>query len=103
MIEGLIVTLSGPELKKLCQDRVAHHLKRAKVYAEQIKGMKRNNIEAAAMTGGNPIANLESRMNDHTEEAAEMNFISAHLDMKESYRLERSDLARLGVCKTGRW
>lgn len=103
MIEGIVVTLSGTELKKLCQDRAAHHHKRAKVYAEQIKGMKRNNIEAAQVTGGDPVANLASRMDRHTDDAAEMEFVAGHLDLKEKYRLERDDLSRLGICKGRRW
>jgi hypothetical protein len=37
MIEGIMVTLTGNELKKLCNGHAAHHRKRAKVYADQIK------------------------------------------------------------------
>jgi len=103
MIEGIVVTLTGTELKKLCKERAAHHRKRAKVYVEQIKNMKRNNIETANMSSGDPIANLESRMDKHTDDAGEMEFTAAHLELKEKYRLQREDLARLGICKGRGW
>ncbi|MDP1588550.1 MAG: hypothetical protein Q8M07_12445 [Prosthecobacter sp.] len=103
MIEGIVVTLTGTELQKLCKECAAHHHKRAKIYAEQINNMKRSNIEAANMTNGNPIANLESRMDSHNDNAAEMEFTASHLDLKEKYRLERDDLARLGICKGRGW
>ncbi len=104
MIEGIVVTLTGNELKKLCNEHAAHHRKRAKVYAGQIKNMEENQIEAAHnMTAGDPLANLKSRLDSHSDDAAEMKFIAAHLDLKEKYRLQREDLGRLGICKGRRW
>jgi hypothetical protein len=104
MIEGIVVTLTGNELKKLCNERAAHHSKRAKVYTDQIKSMEENQIEAAHnMTAGDPLANLKSRLDSHSDDAAEMEFIAAHLDLKEKYRLQREDLGRLGICKGRGW
>lgn len=103
MIEGIAVTVTGTELQQLCEERASHHRKRVKIYADQIKGMKRNNIESANLSGGDPIANLESRMDKHVDDAAEMEFTAAHLDLKEKYRLQRDDLARLGICKGRGW
>lgn len=104
MIEGIVVTLTGTELQKLCKDCATHHRKRAKVYADQIKSMKENQIEAAHnMTAGDPLANLKSRLDSHTDDASEMEFIAGHLELKEKYRLQRDDLSRLGICKGRGW
>lgn len=104
MIEGIIVTLTGNELKKLCKECATHHRKRAKVYADQIKTMKKNQIEVAQhQYSGDPFENLKSRLESHTDDASEMEFIAEHLDLKEKYRLERRDLERLHICKSSRW
>ncbi len=38
-------------------------------------------------------------MERHADDTAEMEFTAAHLELKEKYRLQRDDLARLGICK----
>ena len=99
MIEGLIVTIPGPELQQLCNARTAHHRERVAAYAQQIHSMKDNDIEGMNYTGGDPLRNLTERMTQHEDEAREMEFIAKHLDLSESYRLSRDDLGRLGICK----
>lgn len=66
--------------------------------------MQENQIEPDHnMTAGDPLAILKSRLESHDDDAAEMEFIAAHLDLKEKYRLQREDLGRLGICKARRW
>ncbi|RBP38121.1 hypothetical protein DES53_112119 [Roseimicrobium gellanilyticum] len=103
MITGLVVSIQGAELQKLCKARAAHHRKRAKVYEEQIRGMKENQIEASQLTNGDPVRNLQSQLDHHLDEAGEMAFIANHLESREKYRLERADLAKLGICKGRGW
>lgn len=103
MIEGLKVTVSGEELSQLCTRWAEHHHERAKIYADQIKSMEEAKIESAVnMTNGDPIAALKSQEERHVAEASEMEFIAKHLVRTESYLLDNSDLARIGVTKR-RW
>ncbi len=103
MITGLVVTITGTELQKLCKARAAHHRKRAKVYEDQIRGMQDHLIQASQLTNGDPVRNLQSQLDHHLDEAGEMDFTASHLEPREKYRLDRTDLARLGICKGRGW
>lgn len=100
MIEGLKVTISGRELTDICEDRAAHHFKRADVYGEQIKSMESNRIEAAPMTNGDPIAALKSQRDSHSRRGNEMTFIAAHIVPDEDYLLDDRDLEKIGVIES---
>ena len=100
MIEGLKVTVDGKELVTLCKDRVRHHLERARTYQEQIVSMKQAAIEGMAYTNGDPIRALEEKRVQHESEAAEMQFISDHIDAAQTYLLNREDLVKLGITKS---
>ena len=100
MIEGLKVTINGPELVKLCTDRATHHENRAATYARQIDSMKEDAVEGMQYTNGDPVKNLEGRMSHHQRESSELTFIAKHIDKSEQYLLERQDLEKLGICKS---
>ena len=98
MIEGLKVTVRGSELRDLATERADFHASRAKVYADQIASMKANEIEAQPnYTNGNPIDNLENRRASHANQEKELRFIAAHLEIPETYLLDRDALHRLGI------
>lgn len=102
MIQGLKVTVPGPELKELCHLRSEHHTGRAKVYAEQVASMEQAKITAPNnYSGGDPVEALRKKKDEHTNSAKEMEFIAEHIDIKEDYLLERADLAKLGIVKDG--
>lgn len=104
MIEGLRVTVEGPELRQLCQDRAVHHHERALKYAAQVVSMKENAIEGMAYTNGDPVRALEDKREQHEAEAAELEFIANHVELRESYLLGREDLVKLGITKgRGGW
>lgn len=97
MIEGLKVTISGTELADLCGQRADHHAERERVYAEQIASMESAKIEGMQYTGGDPVKALADKRAQHASEAAEMRFISEHVEPEESYLLARADLYKLGI------
>ncbi len=100
MIEGLKVTVEGSELGELCESRAVHHESRAETYAKQIVSMNEDKIEGMNYTNGDPVKTLEDRKSHHEGEAAELRFIAGHLVATEQYLLERSDLQKLGICKS---
>lgn len=98
MIEGLNVTVKGPELRELCESRVEHHVERAAVYRGQIASMRAAQVEGVPnMSNGDPVLALESRLKQHENEGREMRFIANHIDTSETYLLDRGDLERLGI------
>ena len=96
MIEGLKVTVKAEELRDLCIKRADHHESRAAVYEKQVAEMKRDRVEAAPFTNGDPVAALESRRETHASEGKELRFIADHLAAGE-YLLGKEDLHKLGI------
>ena len=101
MIEGLKVTIGGVELRTLCMKRAAWHVNRAAVYAAQEKSMVSAEIEATRYSGGDPKRALRDKYEQHEAEAGEMEFIAKHLKLDADYRLDASDLSKLGISKRG--
>jgi hypothetical protein len=97
MIEGLKVTILGPELRDIATARADHHDERMRVYADQIESMQANQIEGMQYTNGDPIRALKERQATHENESRELRFIAAHIDLAESYLLDRDALRRLGI------
>jgi hypothetical protein len=97
MIEGLKVTVGGSELQKLCAARARHHEEREEVYANQIETMESNQIEGMAYSNGDPVKALKDRQAQHENEGREMRFIAEHIDLGETYLLDRDALHRLGI------
>lgn len=101
MIEGLKVTVDGTELKELCAQRAEHHRQRAKVYAVQEATMQANEIEGMSYSGGDPKRAVREKRELHESEAAELDFIAAHLVLNEQYLLDGAALAKLGISRRG--
>ena len=97
------MTIPGAELRGLCEERAAHHAERVVVYQQQVDSMKDAKIEAMQYSGGDPVKALQDKRDGHQTQADEMTFIAAHVDVSESYLLDRSDLERIGVVRTGRY
>lgn len=97
MIEGLKVTVNGHEVITLCENRAAHHRERAKVYADQVTSMEKNQIEGMNYSGGNPLDNLRQKQEQHEDSAAELDFIAKHILPAETYLLDREALHKLGI------
>lgn len=97
MVEGLKVTIHGAELRKLCEDRAAHHRDRALVYAGEVERMEASKVEGMQYTSGDPVRALKDKGAMHESSAEEMAFIAEHLDMAEKYLLDMRDLEKLGI------
>lgn len=99
MIQGLKVTVSGIELKELCEKRAAHHTERASVYTAQAESMEKNQIEGMNYSGGDPKRALLEKKMGHEADASELTFIAKHIRLDEEYLLDNTDLHKLGICK----
>lgn len=97
MIAGLQVTVAGAELVQLADERALHHESRASVYAQQIDNMRSAKVEGMLHSGGDPVKNLEERRARHENDAKELRFIARHIDVAETYLLDRGALGRLGI------
>ena len=102
MIEGLQATISGTELKHLCESRAAYRQSRAELYQSQAEAIKEDASDTLHEPGSNsssPRKGLIQKATEHSDEAAELRFIAAHLKANEDYQLGKSDLHRLGICR----
>jgi hypothetical protein len=97
MIEGLKVTISGSEVRELATKRAACHAEKAEQYRNQLEALAGLNVVG---TSNRPGDDAKARIIQHTEHAAEMQFIADHVDVNEQYILNSGDLARLGVSYT---
>lgn len=105
MIQGLKVTLLSAALANLCVERASHHEERSYAYQRQIdameaEGMGKGTDDATNLNysgNQNPVDALKQRKASHDNNAKELRFIATHLDVDETYVLDRADLQRLGI------
>lgn len=100
MIEGLKVTIEGTELKGLCEKRSIFHAERAEAYLRQVANLDLDGVEPMQYTGGDPKRALRDKGTEHENASAEMAFTAAHINVNETYILDRSDLATLGITRS---
>lgn len=101
-IEGLKVTVQGPELRDLCSKQAAYHTERATAYAEQHKSLSNAQIEGMQYSGGDPKKALADKQEEHSNKARELTFIAEHIKQDAEYLLDRSALAEVGVIRSSR-
>lgn len=99
MIEGLKVTIAAAELKELCEQAAVHHRNRSKAYEQQMDRMANDSIERSDHSSVDPFRQIKEKRDSHDGLSAELEFIAAHLNPKETYLLDRHDLAKLGIAK----
>lgn len=97
MIQGLKVTIPGPELHGLCHKHADYHEERAQVYQKKLDLLQNDGIEAMDYTNGDPKKPLGDKALHHGNAAKELRFIAEHLDLGEQYLLDQTDLAKLGI------
>lgn len=103
IIEGLLVTVPGQELKALAWKRATYHRDRAVTYRNQAQALADAGIDAPAFaTSGNldPKVGSINKAKEHEQQGDEMDFIAYHIDVTAVYQLDRSDLERLGIVKS---
>lgn len=104
MIEGLKVTITGAELKTLCETRAQHHDDRASFYQQQKKALPdidQDVVPQFTNASKKPQEMMQDRIDSHRAEAAELRFIAVHLTASESYLLDRPDLVKIGIVQRG--
>lgn len=98
MIEGLKVTVTGSDLIVLCANRAAHLEDRAKTLKEQLPTLDSLQVPN---TSNRPGDDAREKIKRHTFQAAEMRFISQHIEPEEQYRLSDHDLVKIGIGDRG--
>lgn len=101
-IEGLKVTVAGPELRDLCNKQAIYHTERAAAYAEQYKNLESAQIEGMQYSNGDPKKALADKRAEHENKARELAFISDHVKLDAEYLLDRSALGEIGVIRSSR-
>lgn len=99
MIQGLKITVLGPELRDLIDKRIAYSQERSEFYADKVKLLE--GVEMNAGSSVDAFHDLTNKRDQHSREAEELAFIADHLDLGETYLLDRSDMQRLGIVKQG--
>jgi hypothetical protein len=100
MVHGLSIDMTGEDLAKSINERVAVH--RAKLGALQaelraLSKRKARRVEEddpirTALSGGSQKERLERRIQEHGERVVTLTFLRDHLTPSEIYRLGQSDL-----------
>ena len=103
IIEGMQFDVKSEEIKKIVSERLGHHERKAKVYAEKagelgasIKAIEED-LEVGKVSGGTPIERLEQKAREHADKANMFRFMLEHVIVEGTYRLKLSDLSFLGI------
>lgn len=101
MIEGLIATVLGQELRTLCAKRAEFHRGRSSEYAAQAVKFQDDPETPQNANTSSPKKALGDKAIEHADAAARMEFLAAHMVDDETYRLGNSDLSALGIIRRG--
>jgi len=101
MIEGMKVTVDGGELITLCEARATFHDERAAFYKKKVADMPPEDVAQFHKSGNaSPVDTMQERIEKNVDNAMELRFVAKHLIRTETYRLDRGDMARLGIVKS---
>ena len=90
MIEGLMLTISGEELRRLLEQRVVEHQRRADWWKrEQARALEEQTEDEPLL----PEHICENETERHEWRAAVLGFIRDRIESAEVYRLSEADLA----------
>jgi hypothetical protein len=90
MIDGLRVTMTGDDLRKLLEERMGHHRRSAERWKKERARTAGDQTDDAPPVPEQICENEEDR---HLWRAEVLAFIRDHVEVKELYRLAESDLA----------
>lgn len=104
-IEGLQSSVSGVELRRLCAARAEHHAKRSAEYRKQSEMFPDDANDESQLNAGksssSPRRDLLNKADDHADRGKFLAFVGEHVGHEETYDLSKSDLATLGIIKSG--
>lgn len=89
MIDGLKVTMTGEELRRVLAQRIARHQARADRWISETQRTKEDETDDAPLL---PEHICEHEAERHTWRAEVLTFIRDHVDASETYRLCADDL-----------
>ena len=89
MIDGLKLTFSGEELRKVLEERIAYHDKCAERWRREQLRTKEDETEDAPLL---PDQMCEHEEEEHTWRSDVLGFIRDHIDAQESYRVGAGDV-----------
>lgn len=96
MIEGLHFDIEFNEMKEHLLVKARYHDGRRVWYHRRIHDLKEGGVEAGnQVSGGDPIANLQSQAKKHEGRSEFFQFMADHLIEGETYRLSEGDLRTL--------
>jgi len=115
MIEGLKLKVPAAELKRHCEDRAAHHRRRADTKEQELPKLQAsleamrpdanptsisfsNKASQYRMDPNDAVDRLKEDIADHRRKALTFVFFAEHL-FDEDYTLMETDLARLELLK----
>ena len=99
MIEGLKVTVPGPELRDLCMKQAEFHRERAGFYSTKAQALEGVPSNGPHYSGQDPRQQMQSKLAEHENATRELEFIAAHLIDSENYLLAAQDLQRIGIVR----
>lgn len=104
IITGLHIDVSSDELKGLLIGRLKHHNDKVAFYEKQLGEMRKVDaaLTAEAQEMGKsstrgPLESLETAVKKHKDQMVYYKFMSEHVIVGATYRLDESALLRLGV------
>src|SRR3954467_12396035 len=101
MIQGLNVTVSGTEIRRICLDRASERRAKADMQRSNAKLLESMPQNAGLTSQRDPKEDMLQSAGRYEDEASELEFIAQHVEILESYRLESNDLRKLGIVKSG--
>lgn len=104
MIEGIKIDIPATELKALLKGRLEYHQERKAFYqkqydlmAEAAKGDEERRSTLGKVSNSTPLESMQSSIEKHHNNIVYYTFLHDHVVPNETYRLEESDLLRLGI------
>ena len=100
IIVGLPVDVPAPEIKMLAVSRAEHHELKAKFYDNQAASLQKEEMGDPDTGRGksvNALGDLQGKADEHRNKAKHLRFLSEHLNLDATYRLDENALALLGI------
>jgi hypothetical protein len=100
MIEGLKITVPGTEVAKRLSERAAYHRTRKGEYEQRVKTLEQAGVEqreARLSSYSDPLREARDGVQRHDEKANEYEYLARFVDVNQTFLLDTSDLARMGV------
>jgi hypothetical protein len=107
VIEGLRLRVPGTEVKSLLEKKAAYHRDRAADYKKTydtlvsvLGPIKDEDMPKMSSMGADDRSKAQDGHQRHSANAAEDEFLAAHIVEGAAYQLDATDLHRLGVLKS---